>query len=272
MYSIMMTSYCNPEYLKLCVDSILENSYYKTNQICIHINGYDEDSMKYLDSKNIKYTMTEENIGISAINLCVDGAIYDNVLLTNDDCYFTKNWDYDLHLWEEELNVKFPNYQRIIGYRWCEPINGSFLPICDAGRTIEEFNIDKLTEYITKYSRHVVSKRWLFNSLYPRDVFYQCKYSPEFYPASGMDSDFMMKVLKYFKDNNIKFLIFGIDDCCVYHFQGRASIKNKLKIPYKDNSELYKQKWGVGIKDTFNMIDNEVIRSVSLIEDSIKIK
>ncbi len=266
MYSIMITSYCNPEYLKLCVDSILENSYYDTNQICIHINGYDKDSIEYLNRKGIIHTMTEANIGISAINLCVDRATFDNVLLANDDCYFTKNWDRDLHLWEEELNAKFPDYRKIIGYRWCEPLNGSFLPICNAGKTIEEFDINKLNEYVAKYSKHEISKRWLFNSLYPRDVFFKCRYSPEFYPASGMDSDFMMKVLKYFKDNNEKFLIFGIDDCCVYHFQGRASKKNKLKIPGKDNSKLYMQKWGVCIKDTFNMIDEEVLRSIATIE------
>lgn len=269
MYSIIFTSYCNPEYLKLCVDSIQQNSYYDTNQICVHINGYDKDSIEYLDNKKIRYTMSEYNIGISAINFCADRAIHDSVLLANDDCYFTKNWDYDLHRWEEELNVKFSDYKKIIRYRWCEPINGSFPPVCNAGRTIDEFDINKLNEYVTKNSRHEITKKWLFNSLYPRDVFTECRYSHEFYPASGADSDFMMKVLKYFKDNNIKFLIFGIEDCCIYHFQGRASIKNKLNLVNKNNAELYKQKWNVHISDTFDLIDNETIRSISLIKESL---
>lgn len=276
MFSILITTYNNPEYLSLCVDSILNNSYYKTNQLCIHINEYNRESIDYLKSKNIKYTLSKDNIGISAaINLCADRAIYENVLIANDDCYFTSSWDLSLNKWYIELDKLFPKYLKFICYRWIEPIPGSFQPICNAGRNINDFNsnISELHSYIANHCKHAPRRDWLFNSTYPRDVFLNCKYSDEFFPASGADEDFVMKVFEYLKKNNKKFLIFGINDCCVYHFQGRAMEKAKLLLPssYIDNSSLFKQKWKIDAGEFFNIVHREVNRSIKLIESKSNI-
>lgn len=264
MYSIIMSTFHIPEYLKLCVDSILENSYYNTHQLFIHVNDYDKDAIKYLDSKNVEYIATE-NVGEPiGLNICIDNLKNDNVLITNDDCYFTKNWDYYLHQWEIELNAKFPDYIKFIGYRWCEPTPGSFPPICDAGKNIKEFNIDKLNEYISKNSIHNVGE-WLFNSLYSTEVLTKCKFSPEFSPKSLGDIDQVMKTLIYLKEKKKKFLMFSVKDCCIYHFQRVASTKNRPDGEI-NHAPLFEKKWNMGIGDAWNLINNEVKRSISLIK------
>lgn len=278
MYSILMPTYAGKEYCEFCMNSLLENSYYKTHQIFIHVNGIQEDTINYLEqiktnpkykSFDIKYVVTEEIGAPEAINMCIDQARYDTSIIINDDCYFTKNWDYYLHQWEIEMNNKFPGYIKFIGYRWCEPNFGSFPPICSAGKNIKEFNVDKLNEYVSKNSVHDIGN-WYFNCTYPTDILRKCKFSPEFSPK-GNEADFALKVLNYLKENNKKFLIFGTRDCYVYHFQRIASTKHR---PGGDTAypSLFKQKWNMTIQDAYNLLNNEIKRSMYTIVNSDMIK
>ena len=261
MYSIAITTYCNPDYLRLCVDSILENSYFKTHQICVHVNGYDEESVLYLNSKNLKYTLTQDNIGIAeGMVRCVEQAICDNILVANDDYYFTKNWDYYLHKWDLELNENFHDYKKFIGFQVCEPNFGSFPPVCHAGKSIDEFDINKLYEYITENSVHDVGK-WLYGSIYPREIISRFNPSSDFYPKSCFDIDFIMQILRHLNDNDIKYLIFSAMDCYVYHFQSKSSLKN-MTDGGRSNSKLFEKKWNMGVKDAYNILDGEVERSI----------
>lgn len=262
MYSIIMTTYNVPEYLKLCVDSILENSYYKTHQLFIHVNDYDKESIDYLKSKNVEYIATEDVGQPIGLNMCIDNVKLDNILVTNDDCYFTKNWDYYLHQWEIELNSRFPDYLKFIGCRWLEPNPGSFPPICDAGKNIKEFNIGKLNDYILKYSVHDIGE-WFFNSLFPTEIMTKCKFSPEFSPISCVDIDHGMKITKYLKDNNRKFLMASVKDCCMYHFQRIARLKNKRDT---DNSSLFEKKWNIDVGHAYCMLNEETRKSIKLIK------
>lgn len=282
MYSILIPTYRNLEYLQLCVDSIFKNSNYRTHQLCVFSDNSDKETIYYLDNirsncpDNFKldYIYSEEHVGVSsALNTCADQAIYNNVLLASDDCYFTKNWDYHLHQWETELNNKFSNYVNIIGYRFCEPNFGSFPPVCDAGKSISEFDTNKLNDYIMKYSIHNIDL-WFFNSLYPKDIFIKCRWSPEFYPKDCSDIDFGMTLLKYLKDNDLKFLIFSVKDCYIYHFQRISTIKNigDSSIPKNidnNNDILFEKKWSMKVPEAYNLLDLETERSISLIKNPL---
>ena len=70
MFSILIPSYNNLEYLKLCIKSIKKNSKY-VHQIIVHINDGSDGSLDYIKENNIEYTFTNENIGMpKALNLC----------------------------------------------------------------------------------------------------------------------------------------------------------------------------------------------------------
>jgi 2-polyprenyl-3-methyl-5-hydroxy-6-metoxy-1,4-benzoquinol methylase/glycosyltransferase involved in cell wall biosynthesis len=263
-YSIILPTYNNPKYLKLCVLSIIENSYYKTHQLCVHVNGYDKETIDFLDDLKISYTLSQENIGIpDAVNMCVDRAIYDKVLGANDDCYFSKNWDYYLHQWEQELDNKFPYHIKIIGYRFCEPNHPtSFQPICEAGHSIDSFDINKFYDYIKIHSKHDIGN-WMSNSLYPTKLLKMFRLSSEFNPKSYCDTDFIMSFIRYFNENKIPFLIFSVKDCCVYHFQGIATKKHQDI----DNTAKFKKKWNMSYQDACNILHKEEKRSIELIKN-----
>lgn len=274
MFSVIFSTFHLPEYLELCVNSIIENSYFKDNHIFVHVNDHDEDSIKYLENtkklySNIDYATTE-NIGEpEALNLCIDNIDpkIESAIITNDDCYFSKNWDYYLHQWEIELNEKFPNHLKFLGYRWCEPTPGSFPPICDAGKNIKEFNIDILDEYISNNSIHYIGE-WFFNSLYPTKILKKIRFDPLFNPKPLADIDFTIKTFKYLNNENIPFLIFGIKDCCIYHFQRVAALKNRPNGEI-DNAKIFENKWNMSVGDAWKLINSNVQRSILLVNQLI---
>ncbi len=263
MYSIIIPTFKNHKYLELCLRSIIQNSYYKTHQICVHIDGYDEPTISVLNKYSLPYTLTSENIGPSHGFNILSTQILHNVVVGHDDCYFTKNWDLNLHKWELELNRRFPEYMKIIGYKWCEPNFGSFPPICNAGKCLETFNEELLNNYIQTHSSHTIDATqdgWLFNSLYPKQLFEKFRWSTDFHQCADMD--FAITFLSYLKNTQAKFLIFSVNDVNVYHFQTVATPKSKLP---KNGCEKFMEKWNITLDEAWKIIKTEVDRSIKFI-------
>ena len=62
MFSIVIPSYNNLNYLKLCIKSILKNSINK-HEIVIHVNEGSDGTLEYVKSNNFKYTFSIKNVG-----------------------------------------------------------------------------------------------------------------------------------------------------------------------------------------------------------------
>ena len=60
MISILIPSFNNLEYLKLCINSINKNSKYK-HQIIVHVNIGDDGTLDFVKLNNIDYTHTNFN-------------------------------------------------------------------------------------------------------------------------------------------------------------------------------------------------------------------
>jgi len=68
MFSIIIPSYNNIKYLKLCLKSINKNST-KNHEIIIHVNEGKDGTLEYIKQNNIKYTFSHNNVGVcTAIN------------------------------------------------------------------------------------------------------------------------------------------------------------------------------------------------------------
>ena len=68
MFSIIIPSLNNLDYLKICINSLKKNSFFK-NQIIIHINVGSDNTENFLKSENIEYTFSQENLGLcKAVN------------------------------------------------------------------------------------------------------------------------------------------------------------------------------------------------------------
>ena len=71
MFSIIIPTLNNLEYLKLCIKSIKKNSKFK-NEIIAHVNIGNDGTIDFLEKNKIIYTHTKYNSGIcEGMNLAV---------------------------------------------------------------------------------------------------------------------------------------------------------------------------------------------------------
>ena len=93
MFSILIPSLNNLEYLRLCIHSIRKNSKYK-HEIIIHVSEDKDNTTGYLNNENIKYTQTRYNAGIcEGVNKASTLSTSDYILYAHDDFYFCPGWD-----------------------------------------------------------------------------------------------------------------------------------------------------------------------------------
>ena len=93
MFSIIIPTFNNIGYLKLCIESIRKNSKFN-HQIILHINEGTDGTLDYVKKNNIQYTYSEKNIGMpKALNKSSKLSKYDYILISHDDFYFCPNWD-----------------------------------------------------------------------------------------------------------------------------------------------------------------------------------
>ena len=107
MYSIVIPTLNNLKYLKICINSIKQNSKY-IHEIIPHVNIGDDGTIDYLKDNSIKFTHTKFNAGIcEGMNLAAKKATYDYILYAHDDFYFCPNWDEILRKEVEKIGHNF---------------------------------------------------------------------------------------------------------------------------------------------------------------------
>jgi GT2 family glycosyltransferase len=63
VFSIIIPSWNNLPYLKVCVDSIRKNSAYP-HQIIVHVNEGTDGTLEWVQNEGLDYTFSERNIGV----------------------------------------------------------------------------------------------------------------------------------------------------------------------------------------------------------------
>ena len=96
MFSILIPSYNNLEYLKTCIDSLKKNSKFN-HQIIVHINEGNDGTFDYIKNSNLEFTFSEQNIGMpKALNKASKLSKKDYILISHDDFYYCPGWDEEL--------------------------------------------------------------------------------------------------------------------------------------------------------------------------------
>ncbi len=241
MFSIIIPTFNNLEYLKLCLKSINKNSKYK-HQVIPHVNVGDDGSKDYLKNMNYDFTYTDYNAGIcEGMNIAAKKAKFDYILYAHDDFYFCPGWD-------EVMN----NEIKLIGHDnfYLSGIMMNNGPLkYDCGNNINDFNEKKLLENFknvnhfdfqgSTWAPHLIHKK-LWNEV--------GGFSEEYYPGTGSDPDLNMKLW------NIGVRIFkGLNNCKVYHFGSIVSrrYKNHPSIKTESGSKggkIFLLKWGITFK------------------------
>jgi len=238
-FSILIPTWNNLDFLKLCVRSIRENSRH-AHQIVLHVNEGSDGSRAWAEAEGIDHTYSPDNVGVCrAVNSAYALATSDYIVYLNDDMYVCPDWD--AHLWEAIQRVGHERFfisataiePKDVGKR-CAIAPHSF------GRSPADFDEARLlAEYEAFGFGDWNGASWPPNVVH-RTLWDQVGgYSTEFYPGFYSDPDFAMKLwqagVRVFQ---------GVGRSRVYHFLEVSTNKQKKELVKRANVQFLK-KWGV---------------------------
>ena len=240
MFSILIPTFNNIDYLKFCIKSIKKNSKFN-NQIVCHVNIGDDGTIEFLKNESIEYSHTGYNSGIcEGINKAAKLAKFDYYLYAHDDFYFCPEWDQIL---SDEINKISHNYFYLSGTMMNQ---GQIKFNC--GNTPNEFDENKFLHEYKDYNYYDFQGSTWAPSVVHKDIWFKVGgLSEEFFPGNGSDPDFNMKLW------NMGVRIFkGINNFKVYHFGSIVLRKKISKISKKKygsiGAKIFLIKWGITIK------------------------
>ena len=252
MFSIIVTTFNNLDYLKLCLESIKKNSAFN-HEIIIHINEGKDGTKSFLEKTNYKFSYSEKNSGVCvAFNEAVKKANKKYIVLAHDDMYFCPNWD---RVFQSEL-MKLPeNSDFFLSGTMVQPFE-SYINL-NCGDTIDNFDEKKLLSELPKIKFDDFQGTHWQPSLIPLKTWDKVGgFSEEFSPGLGSDPDFNMKLWKI----GVR-LFKGLGKCRVYHF---SSLSLRKKV-WNNGARTFLLKWGISIK----FFKKYYLRSDQVFEDSL---
>ena len=241
MFSILIPTFNNVKYLELCINSVKKNSKYD-HQIIVHVNIGDDGTIEYLNKINIEYTHTKYNSGIcEGINKASVLAKFDYFLYAHDDFYFCPLWD---EILKNEIDIIGHNNFYLSGTM----MHNGQIPF-DCGDNINDFDEKNFLENYKDLNYYDFQGSTWAPTLVHRDIWKKVGgFSEEFFPGTGSDPDFNMKLW------NIGVRIFkGINNFKVYHF-GSIVLRKKINKIKKNSrygskgAKIFLLKWGITIK------------------------
>ena len=235
MFSIILPTYNNLNYLKLCLKSIKQNSSFD-HEIIIHINEGTDGTKSFLENTDHKITYSSKNLGVCmSFNEAVKKATKKYIVLAHDDMYFCPEWD---KVFLSELNKIPENSDFFLSGTMVQPFE-SYINL-DCGDTIDNFDEKKLLSELPNIRFDDYQGTHWQPSLIPLKTWNKVGgFSVEFSPGLGSDPDFNMKLW------NIGVRLFkGLGNCRVYHFSS-LSLRKKA---WNNGAKTFLLKWGISIK------------------------
>jgi GT2 family glycosyltransferase len=238
MFSILIPTYNNLEYLKVCINSIRKNSKFN-HQIIVHVNEGKDGTLDYIKDSNLEFTFSDQNIGMpKALNKASKLSKKDYILISHDDFYYCPGWD-------EELinNVNSINHKN---FYLSSTMVGAGQVEFDAGQTIDTFDEEKLLNNLEKIKTINFQGTTKCPGLIHKDIWERVGgWSEEFSPTGGDDTDFAMKLW------SINIRIFkGLGKSLAYHF-GSITTRKKDKSLFtylgSRGNKIFLMKWGYSI-------------------------
>ncbi|MBC7425719.1 MAG: glycosyltransferase [Bacteroidia bacterium] len=237
LFSILVPSWNNIAYLKVCVDSIRKNSTYP-HQIIVHVNDGSDGTLEWVREQQIDHTQSEGNIGIChALNAASALSVTDYISYMNDDMYVLPDWD--AHLFTEIRNIGHLDF--FLSATMIEPRKNGNDPNIISPQDYGDISGNFEEEKLLKEYKDFPMNDWSGAS-WPPNVVHRSiweavgGYSVEFSPGLYSDPDFSMKLWKHgvrvFK---------GLGKSRVYHFMS----KSLNRIELNDGRSQFMKKWGI---------------------------
>jgi len=241
MFSIIIPTWNNLAFIRLCVESIRKNSAFD-HQVILHINDGSDGTLEWALQQHLDYTHTVDNAGICvAVNEAGGLAKKDYVVYMNDDMYVCPGWDTAII---EEIG-KLGTDCFMLSSTMIEPTDHGNPCVIhrDFGREIATFRENDLL----KECQGLEKQDWT-GSTWPPTIVHRKYwaitggYSIELSPGMSSDDDFSMKMwfagCRIFK---------GLGQSRVYHFQSKST----LRVKKNNGRKQFLMKWGIN-QSTFN--------------------
>lgn len=233
-FSIIIPTWNNLEFLKICIESIRKNSSFE-HQIIVHVNEGSDGTLDWVKEQGIEHTYSDQNVGVCiAVNMMRTKVRKDYIFYLNDDMYVLPGWDTALVNEIESI----PDNMFYLSGTMIQP--NWKLDVCinaNYGTSPETFDEEKLLREYTSYEKEDWQGATWPPSLVHRDVWDMVGgYSVELSPGMYSDPDFTAKLwlvgVRYLK---------GLGNCRVYHFE----TKSTGRVAKNDGSLQFLMKWGM---------------------------
>ena len=241
MFSIVIPTLNNINYLKLCIKSIKNNSNFN-HELIIHVNQGTDGTVEFLKKEKIKYSYTKYNAGIcEGVNLASKLSTTNYILYAHDDFYFCPGWD-------DALVNELKNLKNNLFYFSGTMIHNGQVEF-NCGNSLEDFNEKKLlNEYKNIKFNDFQGSTWAPHLIH-KDLWNKIGgFSEEYFPGTGSDPDLNMKLWK----EGVR-IFKGLQSCKVYHFgsivtRQRERKFNTITESGSKGSKIFLLKWGISIK------------------------
>ncbi len=241
MFSIVIPTLNNINYLKLCINSIKNNSNFN-HELIIHVNQGTDGTIEFLKKEKIKYSYTKYNAGIcEGVNLASKLSTTSYILYAHDDFYFCPGWD-------DALVNELKDLKNILFYFSGTMIQNGQVEL-NCGNSLEDFNEKKLlNEYKNIKFNDFQGSTWAPHLIH-KDLWNKIGgFSEEYFPGTGSDPDLNMKLWK----EGVR-IFKGLQNCKVYHFGSIVTRQKEKKFNTitesgSKGSKIFLLKWGISIK------------------------
>jgi len=260
-----ISTWNNLAYLKIAIDSVRKNSYYKDAPFIIHAENCTDGTNEWLTKNQNKYNLTlliEPNNEIvkgigGGMNICATNVETEYIMFLHSDFYVTKNWDKALM----DIHTKYPTEMLWVNSHRIEPdmFNNSthrpgtiIVPKDSFGAYHDNFDSEHFDAWVNKFielnADIEIPKGEGVSGLIKKEVWDKIGGNDAlFAPASWEDMDLFLRMIQ----NDIKFVL--STNSVVWHFGARGSHRleeNNGKSSARqiqseqDNIKKWLSKWG----------------------------
>ena len=145
MFSVIIPTFNNINYLKICLESLKKNSSY-AHEIIIHVNEGVDGTLEHVKNNNLKFSYSKNNSGVCvAFNKAAKLSTKNYIVLGHDDMYFCPGWD---KVFFDEMSKLPANKDFFLSGTMIQPFK-SFL-FLDCGKDYKNFDEKKLLDNINQ--------------------------------------------------------------------------------------------------------------------------
>lgn len=257
-----ISTYNNLSYLKIAIESVRQNSFYKDAPFVIHaencIDGTDEwlqeNKERYQLEVYIEKNEVAKGIG-GGMNFCADKVRTEYINFLHSDFYVTKNWDLELL----KVHQKYPGEKLWVNSFRIEPNTfnspdrpGTALVPLDAfGAYHHDFKAEELENWATEFKQandFEIPKGEGVSGLVKKEVWDEVGGNDNrFAPTSWEDMDLFLRMLQH----GVRFIL--PTKSVVWHFGARGSHRleenggqssERQRLSEFKNAKKWLEKWG----------------------------